>query len=89
MIYYIEKISNSKFIVKKQTTTQSAISDIFTIFAIATIYAGNIAVSIMVAQTWILDFFTVFITLVIFKAFSIKKYGVKSAEEVLKELQEL
>jgi hypothetical protein len=89
MKIYIRKISKNSIYLTKETSLQSVITDVFTMFTIAFIIGCDVVFSILVTHSFVIDILAcVFIFLFFISKLSGKKreYTKEEAEKIIKEI---
>ena len=76
MRIYIKKLSNESFMVLKETTFQSVLSDVLTILVLVVAFACDIAFSLLVTHSILFDLI-VFAMIVLYMSTSLKNRKVE------------
>ena len=85
----ITKMNNDTFIVIQETTLQSIVSDIFSILVLLAAFGANIAFSLLVCHSFILDVFVVFIICLYFFSEGRKKQKKILSKEQIEEINKI
>lgn len=88
MKIYIKKLGKG-FIVLKETTTQSVISDLFTILVLIVAIGLDIVFALVVAHSVVIDIFVVILIFTYFLRFAKNETQEVSKEEIIKQINDL
>jgi len=89
MRIYIKKLSNESFMVLKETTFQSVLSDVLTILVLVVAFACDIAFSLLVTHSILFDLI-VFAMIVLYMSTSLKNRKEEfTKEELIEKINKL
>ena len=89
MKMYIKKYSKNKVIVYSETTNQSILSDLMTLFVVICLVGLDLLLSIYVNHSVVFDIMVVIIFFTYMSSFRGTKQEIKTKDELENELKEL
>ena len=89
MRIYIKKLDDKTFMVLKETTFQSILSDVLTIFVLIVAFACDIAFSLLVTHSFLFDLL-VFAMIILYMSASLKNRKKEfTKEELIEKINKL